>query len=159
MRIGMNMLIPDGAASGRKIAITQAALPSRQRRMVISASAHISSSSGSRGATAQAQRSAWPVSMNSRNSKWYLRIAPDETYFEPCSEKAAFQMQFGQIDPEMRLQPLIIRELPFALGPVELHLYRRRSPQHAGALDWFFDTVSAAVSGFPGGFEGIHISS
>ena len=58
-----------------------------------------------------------------------------------------------------RSWPLIIRELPFALGPVELHLYRRRSPQHAGALDWFFDTVSAAVSGFPGGFEGIHISS
>ena len=34
-----------------------------------------------------------------------------------------------------RSWPLIIRELPFALGPVELHLYRRRSPQHAGALD------------------------
>ncbi|MCC4268630.1 LysR family transcriptional regulator [Microbacterium schleiferi] len=58
-----------------------------------------------------------------------------------------------------RSWPLVIRDLPFALGPVELHLYRRRSPQHTGALDWFFATVSAAVSGFPGGFEGIHIAS
>lgn len=58
-----------------------------------------------------------------------------------------------------RSWPLVIRDLPFALGPVELHLYRRRSPQHTGALDWFFATVSAAVSGFPGGFEGIRIAS
>jgi len=58
-----------------------------------------------------------------------------------------------------RSWPLVIRDLPFALGPVELQLYRRRSPQHAGALEWFFATVSAAVSGFPGGFEGIHISA
>ncbi|WP_300591074.1 LysR family transcriptional regulator, partial [Microbacterium sp.] len=34
-----------------------------------------------------------------------------------------------------RSWPLVIRDLPFALGPVELQLYRRRSPQHAGALD------------------------
>ena len=40
---------------------------------------------------------AW-VAMNSHNSKWYLRVAPDETYFDPCQEKAGFQVSFGRID-------------------------------------------------------------
>lgn len=40
---------------------------------------------------------AW-VSMNSRNSKWFLRVAPDETYFDPCQEKAGFQFAFAKID-------------------------------------------------------------
>lgn len=39
------------------------------------------------------------VAMNSRNSKWYLRIAPDETYFDPCQEKAGFHTSFAKIDP------------------------------------------------------------
>lgn len=41
---------------------------------------------------------AW-AKMNATNSKWYLRIAPDETYFEPCSRKAGFQVSFARIDP------------------------------------------------------------
>lgn len=40
---------------------------------------------------------AW-AKMNSRNSKWYLRIAPDETYWEPCSQKAGFHVSFALID-------------------------------------------------------------
>ena len=32
---------------------------------------------------------AW-AKMNAENSKWYLRIGPDEVYFEPCSLKGAF---------------------------------------------------------------------
>jgi hypothetical protein len=36
--------------------------------------------------------------MNVHNSKWYLRIGPDEVYFEPCSQKAGFHVSFGLID-------------------------------------------------------------
>lgn len=37
--------------------------------------------------------------MSTDNSKWYLRIGPDETYFEPCNEKAGFHASFARIDP------------------------------------------------------------
>lgn len=40
---------------------------------------------------------AW-AKMNSRNSRWYLRVAPDETYWEPCSLKAGFHMSFARIN-------------------------------------------------------------
>ena len=36
--------------------------------------------------------------MGSRNSKWYLRIAPDEVEFDPCQEKAGFHVSFARID-------------------------------------------------------------
>jgi len=42
---------------------------------------------------------AW-VAMNARNSKWYLRIAPDEVYHEPCAWKAGFALQLARINPE-----------------------------------------------------------
>jgi hypothetical protein len=41
---------------------------------------------------------AW-ARMSSYNSKWYLRVAPDEVYFEPCSRKAGFHVSFARIDP------------------------------------------------------------
>lgn len=44
---------------------------------------------------------AW-AAMNATNSKWYLRIGPDETYFEPCRVKAGFHMTFARIDPGAR---------------------------------------------------------
>jgi hypothetical protein len=40
---------------------------------------------------------AW-AKMGATNSKWYLRIAPDETYSEPCSTKALFHVSFGKIN-------------------------------------------------------------
>lgn len=40
---------------------------------------------------------AW-AKMNAENSKWYLRIGPDETYFEPCSRKAGFHVSFARIN-------------------------------------------------------------
>ena len=40
---------------------------------------------------------AW-AKMNARNSKYYLRIGPDETYWEPCSQKAGFHVSFALID-------------------------------------------------------------
>lgn len=46
----------------------------------------------------EAADEAW-AKMSSDNSKWYLRIGPDETYFEPCSRKAGFHVSFARIDP------------------------------------------------------------
>jgi hypothetical protein len=40
---------------------------------------------------------AW-VAMNATNSKWYLRIGPDEVYWEPCALRAGFHTSFGRID-------------------------------------------------------------
>lgn len=36
--------------------------------------------------------------MNGANSKWYLRIGPDEVYEDPCSHKAMFHVSFGRIN-------------------------------------------------------------
>lgn len=38
--------------------------------------------------------------MNATNSKWFLRIAPDEKYWDPCSLKAGFQMTFAKINED-----------------------------------------------------------
>jgi hypothetical protein len=38
--------------------------------------------------------------MNAVNSAWYVRIGPDETYWEPCSHKAGFHMTFARINPD-----------------------------------------------------------
>lgn len=42
---------------------------------------------------------AW-VKMNVTNSKWFLRIGPDETYFEPCSRKAGFHVSFARVNQD-----------------------------------------------------------
>src|SRR5262249_17535874 len=38
--------------------------------------------------------------MSSQNSKYYLRIGPDEVYWEPCSQKAGFHVTFARINKE-----------------------------------------------------------
>ena len=53
---------------------------------------------------------AW-VAMSSTSSKWYVRIAPDEVYYDPCAWKAGFALQLARIDPQSlawqrRLDPL-----------------------------------------------------
>jgi hypothetical protein len=53
---------------------------------------------------------AW-AKMSVNNSKWYLRIAPDEVYDEPCSTKALFHVSFGRINTsslkwQSKLDPL-----------------------------------------------------
>ncbi len=40
---------------------------------------------------------AW-ARMNANNSKWYLRVAPDEVYWEPCNHKAGFHVTFARIN-------------------------------------------------------------
>ncbi len=42
---------------------------------------------------------AW-VAMGPTNSKWYLRVAPDEVYHDPCAWKAGFALQLARINPE-----------------------------------------------------------
>ncbi|MFO0728388.1 MAG: hypothetical protein U1E65_31725 [Myxococcota bacterium] len=37
---------------------------------------------------------AW-AKMSVKNSKWYLRIGPDEVYWEPCQQKAGFHASFA----------------------------------------------------------------
>jgi hypothetical protein len=40
---------------------------------------------------------AW-AKMSVDNSKWYVRAAPDEVYWEPCSQKAGFHLTFARIN-------------------------------------------------------------
>jgi hypothetical protein len=42
---------------------------------------------------------AWKA-MTATNSKWFLRVAPDEVYFEPCSRKAGFHMTLARINQD-----------------------------------------------------------
>lgn len=53
---------------------------------------------------------AW-AAMGARNSRWYLRVAPDEVYWEPCARKAGFHMTLALINRDSlewqdRLTPL-----------------------------------------------------
>lgn len=45
----------------------------------------------------------WPADeawarMNAGNSKWYLRVGPDEVYWDPCGFKAGFHLTFARIN-------------------------------------------------------------
>ncbi len=44
---------------------------------------------------------AW-TKMGVDNSKWYVRIGPDETYWEPCAEKGGFHLAFSRINQASR---------------------------------------------------------
>lgn len=47
----------------------------------------------------EAADEAWSK-MNAENSRFYLRIGPDETYWDPCQLKAGFHMSFALVDKE-----------------------------------------------------------
>ena len=38
--------------------------------------------------------------MNAENSAWYVRAAPDETYWEPCARKAGFHLTLARINTD-----------------------------------------------------------
>ncbi len=38
--------------------------------------------------------------MNADNSAWYVRVAPDEVYWDPCAQKAGFHMTLARINPD-----------------------------------------------------------
>ena len=66
---------------------------------------------------------AW-AAMNDENSRWYLRIAPDEAYRDPCNYKAHFHATFGRVDQDFkfwskrieRLVPLFEKRLASLIG-------------------------------------------
>lgn len=74
--------------------------------------------------------------MNTQNSKWYLRIGPDETYNDPCSRKAGFHVSFALINDaslawQKKLDPLktdmeaayaAVAGAPYKAHPVSFHL-------------------------------------
>ena len=73
---------------------------------------------------------AW-VAMSAENSKYYLRVAPDEVYYEPCSWKAGFALTFARInqdslDWQKRLAP-IKQELEDEVATLAGKPYRARS--------------------------------
>jgi hypothetical protein len=67
---------------------------------------------------------AWS-SMTTQNSKWYVRVAPDEDYWEPCSHKAGFHLTFARINRgslawQEKLDPLkeqMEEDLAARIGP------------------------------------------
>ena len=72
---------------------------------------------------------AW-VAMNAQNSKWYVRVAPDEVYYEPCAWKAGFALQLARINPESlewqkKLDPLK-REMEEAVAAMAKKPYQAR---------------------------------
>jgi hypothetical protein len=75
---------------------------------------------------------AW-VAMNAQNSKWYLRIAPDEVYYEPCAWKAGFALQLARINPDsiewqQKLDPMK-KEMEEQLAQMAGKPYRARDVQ------------------------------
>ena len=73
---------------------------------------------------------AW-VKMGTDNSNYYLRVGPDEVYFEPCAWKAGFALAFARINPDSvawrkRLEP-IKQELENDLARLSGKPYRART--------------------------------
>ena len=85
---------------------------------------------------------AWKA-MTATNSKWYLRVAPDEVYAEPCSRKANFALTFARINQESlewqrRLEP-VKDDMEAALASLAGPPYKAR--QVGFALPDFIDIV------------------
>ena len=78
---------------------------------------------------------AW-AKMNATNSAWYLRIAPDEIYWDPCTHKAGFHTTFARINRdslawqqklvpvEQEMEDTLAKQLgkPYAARDVSFHL-------------------------------------
>jgi len=77
----------------------------------------------------------WPADeawakMDAKNSKYYLRIAPDEMYREPCASKALYHVSFGLINQgslkwQSKLDPLKM-EMEKALADMAGPPYKAR---------------------------------
>lgn len=85
---------------------------------------------------------AW-LAMGAKGSKWYLRIGPDEVYYEPCAIKAGFHVSFARINPASlqwreRLDPLK-QEMEAAVAKLAGKPYKARKV--AFRLPDFIDIV------------------
>ncbi|MEF2978915.1 LysR family transcriptional regulator [Subtercola sp. YIM 133946] len=52
--------------------------------------------------------------------------------------------------------PIVVKDVPLDMPPIELNLYHRSAPHHASDVDWFLTAVSDAVTATPGEFSAIH---
>ncbi|MGV3623046.1 MAG: hypothetical protein ACO1OB_19660 [Archangium sp.] len=73
---------------------------------------------------------AW-VAMGPLNSKWYLRVGPDEVYHEPCAWKAGFALQLARINLasiewQKKLEPVKL-DMEKALATMAGPPYKARS--------------------------------
>lgn len=71
--------------------------------------------------------------MSVRNSAWYVRVGPDETYWEPCSQKAGFHLTLARINRgsivwQDRLAPLRT-DMEHALAALVPDAYTARDVQ------------------------------
>ncbi len=78
---------------------------------------------------------AW-AAMNAENSKWYVRVGPDEVFWDPCERKGGFHLTFarinqGSLEWQRKLTPLQDRMeesiaaragKPYRAHPVSFHL-------------------------------------
>ena len=85
---------------------------------------------------------AW-AAMGAKGSKWYLRVGPDEVYYEPCALKAGFHVSFARINPgsvewQKKLDP-IKNEMEAALAKLAGKPYKARKV--AFRLPDFIDVV------------------
>lgn len=72
---------------------------------------------------------AW-AKMNVDNSRWYVRVAPDEVYWEPCASKAAIHLTFARINQgsrawQQKLVP-VQQEMEQAIATAAGRPYRAR---------------------------------
>jgi hypothetical protein len=73
---------------------------------------------------------AW-AAMNAQNSKYYLRAAPDEVYYEPCAWKAGFALVFARINQDSlswqkKLEP-VKQDMEAALATLAGPPYKART--------------------------------
>ena len=85
---------------------------------------------------------AW-ARMNATNSRYYLRIAPDEVYWEPCQRKAGFHVSFARINQgslawQRKLEP-VKGDMEQALAALAGEPYKAR--QVSFHLPDFIDVV------------------
>lgn len=81
--------------------------------------------------------------MNALNSRWYVRVGPDEVYWDPCSHKAGYHLTLALInrdslDWQTRLTPLMTR-MEDAMAEVSAGTYEAR--EVAFHLPDFIDIV------------------
>jgi hypothetical protein len=81
--------------------------------------------------------------MNAANSRYYLRIGPDEVYSEPCQRKAAFHVSFarinqGSLEWQRKLEP-VKNDMERALAELAGEPYKAR--QVSFQLPDFVDVV------------------
>lgn len=102
----------------------------------------------------------WPADeawakMDGKNSKYYLRIAPDETYEEPCSVKALFHVSFAlqnqkSLEWQTKLDPLKA-EMEKALADMAGPPYKARDVQKFKLPDFIDVIVNSGDSRHPTG--------